>query len=176
MDYPKIAIEIDGITVEGVIIKREQFHIEVEITSPFNNYRNYLMISGMCRGTKDHFLTDSGEKVALDILKNIYRKLDRIDRNIDRAMLQYEEYLAEISQTSYIPKYEVRDRVRSKLEGWLFDSLFISKVTNLTASHNDRPQLFKILEAYRINKVKLYKQTDNYEKYTKNGWRIIVPV
>ena len=87
----------------------------------------------------------------------------------------YEEYLAEISQTSYIPKYEVSDRVRSKLEDWFFDSLFVSTVTNLIASYNERPQLFKILEAYRINKVKLYKQTDNFEKYTKNGWRIILP-
>ena len=174
MDYPKIAIEIDGITVEGLIIKREQFHIEVEITSPFNNYRDYLMISGMCRGTKNHFLTERGDEVALDILKNIYEKLDRIDRNMESEILVYEEYLAEISQTSYIPKYEVSDRVRSKLEDWLFDSLFVSTVTNLIASYNERPQLFKILEAYRINKVKLYKQTDNFEKYTKNGWRIIL--
>jgi len=174
MDYPKIAIEIDGITVEGMIIKREKFHIEVEITSPFNNYRNYWLISGMCRGTKDHFLTESGEKVALDTLKNIYKKLDMIDKNIEREILLYQEYLAEISQTSYIPKYEVSDRVRSKLEDWLFHNIFVSSVTNLTASHNERPQLFKILEAYSINKVKLYKQTGDFEKYTKNGWRIIL--
>jgi hypothetical protein len=175
MDYPKIAIEIDGITVEGMIIKREKFHIEVEITSPFNNYRNYWLISGMCRGTKDHFLTEFGEKVALDTLKNIYKKLDMIDRNIEREILLYQEYLAEISQTSYIPKYEVSDRVRSKLEDWLFHNIFVSSVTNLIASHNERPQLFKILEAYRLNKVKLYKQTGDFEKYTKNGWRIILP-
>jgi hypothetical protein len=131
------------------------------------------MISGLCRRTPHHFLTDRGEAVALDILKNIYKKLEMIDKSIDRLVRVYADYLEEMSQIHHIPKKEVRDRMRSKLEDWLFKTIFVSSVTGMIAAINERPQLFKILEAYRRDRVKLYKRSGGLEKHSINGWRII---
>ena len=175
MDCPEITVQTEGITVEGRILKREKFYIEVEITKPFSHFKSVRMITGMCRGTKDHFLTERGDEVALDILENLYSKLEMIDSNIERYVSIYEDYLSEIAQTAFMSKHEVSDRVSRKLEDWLFHTLFVSSVTNLIASYNEREQLFNILEAYRNNRVKLYLASDDAKKYTKNGWRIILP-
>ena len=161
MDCPEIFVQTGGITVEGRILKREKFYIEVEITQPFSHFKSDRMITGMCRGTKDHFLTERGDEVALDILENLYSKLEMIDRNIERYVSIYDDYLSEIAQTAYIPKLEVSERVKRKLEDWLFHTLFVSSVTNLIASYNEKEQLFNILEAYRINRVKLYLPSDD---------------
>ena len=53
---------------------RERYYIEVQLISPFEAWKNYGMISGMCRMTPKHLLTEYGDEVIRQLLIESYKK------------------------------------------------------------------------------------------------------
>lgn len=74
MKTKMLSLTIDGIEVKRKITRLEQFYIVVEILQPYLNWRNFLAIGGLCRGTPNHFLSEHGKKYAERILTETYKK------------------------------------------------------------------------------------------------------
>ena len=140
----------DNVLLKGLILKRKKFYIEVQLISPFEAWKNYGMISGMCRMTPKHLLTEYGEEVIRQLLIESYKKAKIFHERFDWICNAYKAYKAELMALYKIPDVKMRSKIKSKLEDWFFDAVFTESVTGVRATYTDRDHIFKILENHSI--------------------------
>jgi len=154
----------DNVLLKGLILKRERYYIEVQLISPFEAWKNYGMISGMCRMTPKHLLTEYGEEVIRQLLIASYQKSKMLHDSFDRISKVHLDYKSELISLNEISDIQMRSKIQNKLEDWFFDTIFTSGVTGVIASNNDRDHIFEILEKH-------LKQTEHKQKWKDyNMW------
>jgi Icc-related predicted phosphoesterase len=152
----------DNVLLKGLILKRERYYIEVQLISPFEAWKNYGMISGMCRMTPKHLLTEYGEEVIRQLLIASYQKSKMLHDSFDRISKVHLGYKSELISLNEISDIQMRSTIQNKLEDWFFDTIFTSSITGVIASNNDRKHVFEILENH-------LKQKENKEKSNEYG-------
>ena len=157
-----IEFEYDNVLLKGLILKREKFYIEVQLISPFEAWENYAMISGMCRMTPNHLLTEFGDKTIRRLLIESYKKFKMIYESFDRVCNFYLDYKAELISLNKISDIHIRDEIQNKLEDWFFDAIFTSSITGVIATYHDRDHIFEIIENHLI-------QNENKKKWKNYG-------
>ena len=157
-----IELIFDNVLLKGLILKREKYYIEVQLISPFEAWKNYGMISGMCRATPNHLLTEYGDKTIRRLLIESYQKSKILYDSFDRISNVYLDYKVELISLNEISDIQIRSKIQNKLEDWFFDAIFTSCITGVIASINDRDHIFKILENH-------LKQNENKEKGNEYG-------
>lgn len=158
-----IEFTFDNIRLKGKVLERNKFLVRVQLIIPFEAWENYSMISGMCRGTSNHFLTEQGDKTIRRLLIDSYKKYNKISKNIDRISTIYLNLQVELESLGEISDIKIRNKIKSKLEDWFFDSIFTTSVTGIIASHNDRKYIFELIENYLTQKEAI-KKWGNYVK------------
>jgi len=159
----------DNVLLKGLILKRKKFYIEVQLISPFEAWENYYLISGMCRATPNHFLTEYGDSAARELLIKSYQKFKEIYDNFDRICKFYIILKMELKSLSEISDIEIRNKIKSKFEDWFFDKIFISGVTRIIATYHDRSYIFEIFE----NHLKQKENKKKWEDYGKKNFNIL---
>jgi hypothetical protein len=140
----------DNVLLKGLILKRERYYIEVQLISPFEAWENYAMISGMCRMTPDHLLTERGDKTIRRLLIESYKKFKMIYESFERVSNVYRDYKSELISLNEISDIHIRDKIQRKLEDWFFNAIFTSRITGVIATYNDRDHIFEIFENHLI--------------------------
>ena len=154
-----IEVTFDNVLLKGLILKREKFYVEVQLINPFKAWENYGIISGMCRGTPNHFLTEYGDEVIRRLLIESYQKFKILHDSFDRISNVYLNYKAELIAVNAISDIKIRNKIKKKLADWFFNEIFTSRVTGVIATYNDRDQIFEILENH-------FNQTEH-----KKNWK-----
>ena len=150
----------DTVLLKGLILKRTKFYIEVQLLSPFEAWENYGMISGMCRGTPDHLLTEHGDEHIRRLLIESYQRFKILHDSFDRISTDYKNYKNELISVNKISNIEIRSRIKRKLEDWFFDKLFTPSITGVIATNGDRAPIFEILENHVIERdIRKYRRT-----------------
>ena len=152
----------DNVLLKGLILKREKYYIEVQLISPIEAWKNYGIISGMCRATPNHLLTEYGDKTIRRLLIESYQKSKILYDSFDRISNVYRDYKFELISLNEISDIHMRDKIKRKLEDWFFDTIFTSGITGVIASNNDRKNIFEILENH-------LRQNENKEKGNEYG-------
>ena len=160
----RIEFNYKNVLLKGVIIERSAFLVKVQLLSPFKAWETFSMISGMCRGTPNHFLTEQGDKTIKYLLINSYKKFKTINDNFDRVSKNYIDLQVELKSLKHISDNKKRSTVKSKLEDWFYDSIFTSRITGLIASYNDRKYIFEIIE----NRLKQKGAIKKWEDYVEH--------
>jgi len=142
----KIEFTFDNVLLKGLVLDRERFFIKVQLISPFEAWENYSIISGMCRVTPNHFLTEQGDNTIRQLLIESYQKFKMLYDSIDRISNVYINLKFELISLYEISDIEMRNKIKSKLEDWFFDTIFTSSITGTIATYNDRSYIFEILE------------------------------
>lgn len=159
METNRFSIIIDGQTVTGEIVRREKDHVRIKIVSPYTNWYNDRFITGIGRMDPNHFLTVRGYEVAKELLINSYRKLQIIDESLDRYCRLFGSLEEEKLEIGKLKDSKVKERIMRKLDDWFFhDALFTSSVTGLIAAVFERERIIEIINAYRYEKRKIYKE------------------
>ncbi|MBN4070418.1 hypothetical protein JYT76_01935 [Olleya sp. AH-315-F22] len=166
----KIEFIFDNVLLKGLVLDRDRFFIKVQLISPFEAWENYSIISGWCRATPNHFLTEYGDRVIRRLLIESYQKYKILYDSIDRISNVYINLKFELFSLYEISVNEMRNNIKMKLEDWFFDAIFTSSVTGLIATNNDRNYIFEIIENH-------LKQKENKKKWKNYGiWlRTIYP-
>jgi hypothetical protein len=150
----------DSVLLKGLILKREKFYLEVQLLSPFEAWENYAMISGRCRSTPNHLLTEHGDEHIRRLLIESYKKFKILYDSFDRISKDYTNYKVELISVNEISDIKMRSNIKSKLEDWFFNALFITRVTGLSATISDRAPIFEILENNVIERdIRRYRRT-----------------
>ena len=150
----------DSVLLKGLILKRTAFYLEVQLISPFETWENYTMISGMCRGTPNHLLTEHGDKCITRLLIESYERFKILHKRFDSVIKEYISYKEELIAAHDIADIKMRNTIKSKLEDWFFDDLFITSVTGVFPTHGDRAPIFEILENHLIERdLRTYRKT-----------------
>ena len=153
-----IEFNYNNVLLKGLVLKREKFHIKVQLISPFETWENFGIISGMCRGTPNHLLTEYGDKIIRRLLIESYQKFKMLHDSFDRISDDYIDYKVELISLNEISDIKIRSKIKKKLEDWFFNAIFTSSVTGVIATHNDKEYISEILE----NHIK--------EREEKNRW------
>ena len=140
----------DTVLLKGFILKRERFYIEVQLISPFEAWENYCMISGMCRMTANHLLTEHGDEHIRRLLIESYQKFKMLYERFDRTIKDYINYKVELISVNDIADIRIRSNIKKKLEDCFFDKLFTPSITGVIATNADRVPIFEILENHVI--------------------------
>ena len=146
LSHENIEFTFDNVLLKGKVLERNRFLVKVQLISPFEAWETFSSISGMCRGMPNHFLTEEGDKTIRRLLIDSYKKNKRLHDGFDTISKTYIDLQVELKSLNEISDIETRNRVKSKLEDWFFDSIFTSKITGVMASYNDRRYIFKIIE------------------------------
>lgn len=141
-----IAFMHDNMLLKGLILERDRFFVKVQLISPFKAWENYSIISGMGKSTPYHFLTEYGDKTIRRLLIESYQKVKMLYDSLDRINKVYINLQAELNVLNEISDAEKRDKIKSKLEDWFFDSIFTSSVSGIIVSYNDRSYIYEIVE------------------------------
>jgi len=141
-----IEIIFEDVVLKGIIHKREKFRIEVQLTSPYKTWKNYALISGRCRTTPNHLLTDYGDDIIRQLLIVSYKKYKILNENFDRICKRYVDFKLELMVLDKLSDTDNRSIIKEKLEDWFFNKLFITSVTGLSATISDRKHIFELLE------------------------------
>ncbi|MEH6536660.1 MAG: hypothetical protein V7719_09720 [Psychroserpens sp.] len=150
----------DSVLLKGLILKRERFYIEVQLISPFEAWENYTMISGRCRMTPNHLLTERGDETIRRLLIESYKKFKILYESFDRISTDYTNYKAELISVNEISDIEIRSNIKKKLEDWFFNALFTSSITGVIATNSDRAHIFELLENNVIERdLRRYRRT-----------------
>ncbi|MDB9859383.1 hypothetical protein OAC43_01600 [Flavobacteriaceae bacterium] len=150
----------DTVLLKGLILKRTSFYIEVQLLSPFEAWENYGMISGRCRGTPNHFLTEHGDECITRLLIESYQRFKILHERFDRIIKDYIDYKVELIAVHEISDIKIRSNIKKKLEDWFFDAQFSSSVTDVIATYSDRAHIFEILENHLIERdLRTYRKT-----------------
>jgi hypothetical protein len=157
-----IELIFDNVLLKGLILKREKYYIEVQLISPFEAWKNYGMISGMCRATPNHLLTEYGDKTIRRLLIESYQKSKILYDSFDRISNVYTDHKVELISLNEISDIKIKSKIKRKLEDWFFNAIFTSSITGVIASNNDRNYIFEILENH-------LKQNENKEKGNEYG-------
>lgn len=147
-----IETKYNDVVIKGVITFRDKWGISVEITYPFKNYYSGLNIPGIARQNPNikHYLTEHGKKTAQYLLINMYKKLYKINKNLDRYIGIAKMRDQEIQEvTNNIKNKEIKARITSKLNQWFYNS------TGLELSISDQ-ELFE-------DAVKYYKENGDFK-------------
>lgn len=151
-----IRIKIDGQDVVGEITRLEKYYIEVEILSPYINWKNSSVITGYGKKSPYNFLVRYNE-VSERLLANSYKKLKMIDEQLDRIVNVYDSLNAELKAIGTIKNRNVREQIADKLKSWFFsDFIFTPSVTGLIASYNETDKIEEIIKVYKASKQKIY--------------------
>ncbi len=142
----KIEFTFDNVLLKGLVLDRERFFIKVQLISPFEAWENYSIISGMCRVTPNHFLTEQGDNTIRQLLIESYQKFKMLYDSMDRISNVYINLKFELISLYEISDIEMRNKIKKKLEDWFFDTIFTSSITGLIATYDDRNYIFEILE------------------------------
>lgn len=154
----KIEFIFENILLKGMVLERGRFFIKVQLISPLEAWANISIISGMCRGTPNHFLTEQGDETTRDLLIDSYQKIKILSGDsLDRIGKMYINLQMETKSLNEISDIEIRGKIKNKLEDWFYDAVFTSSVTGLIASYNDRKYIFKIIENHLKEKEKKKK-------------------
>ena len=155
-----IEFSYDSVLLKGLILKREQFYLEVQLLSPFEAWENYCMISGLCRRTPNHFLTEHGDEHIRRLLIESYKKFKILYESFERISTDYTNYKNELISVNEISDIKMRNIIKSKLEDWFFNALFITSVTGVIATQSDRAPIFEILKNNIIERdLRSYRRT-----------------
>ena len=150
------SIDVDGTRVIGKITLLEKFDFEVDILYPYKNWKNPWHISGLGRGTPNHFLKTYKKRSVVE-LRESYKKLKMIDDNIDQIVKVHDNLNEEIQLVTKLEDSKVKDRVISKLNDWFYNGfIFTSSVTGMIGTISDVPQIEDILKIYKKEKRKIY--------------------
>ena len=141
-----IEFTFDNVLLKGLVLERDRFFIKVQLISPFEAWENYSIISGMCRGTPNHFLTEEGDNTIRRLLIDSYQKFKTLYDSFDRISNVYINLQMELKSLNEISDIEIRNKIKSKLEDWFFTKIFTSSITGIIASYNDRSYIFEIFE------------------------------
>ena len=158
----KIEFTFDNVLLKGIVLERDRYFIKVQLISPFETWENYSIISGMCRATPNHFLTEYGDKIIKRLLIESYQKFKILYDSFYRISNVYFNLKNEITVLKRISDSEMRTKIESKLEDWFFDAMFTSSVTGIIASYNDRHYIIEIIENH-------LKQQENKKKLKNYG-------
>ena len=161
-----IEFRYDDVLLKGIVKQRDQYFIKVKLLSPLEAWENTCYISGMCRQTPDHFLTEAGDKTIKRLLVQSYRKIKMISESIDRLCGVYLNLKSELNAIKEINDIEMRNSIGSKLEDWFFDTIFVSSITGIITSIYDKDFIYEILEDHLAEK-KNKKKWKNYGKWLK---------
>ena len=102
----------DTVLLKGLILKRSKFYIEVQLISPFEAWENFGMISGMCRMTPNHLLTERGDDVIRRLLIESYQRFKILHENFDRISKDYTNYKAELISVNEISDIKMRSNIK----------------------------------------------------------------
>ena len=160
----KIEFNYENVLLKGIVIERSAFLVKVQLLSPFEGWKNYSMISGMCRGTPNHFLTEQGDKTIRRLLIDSYKKYKKLSDSIDRISKVYINLQVELKSLNAISDNKISNKIKSKLEDWFFDSIFTTSITGIIESYNDRKYIFEIIE----NHLKQKEAIKKWEDYVKS--------
>ena len=147
-------LAFDGTVVEGEITQLDKHFIEVSITSPFINWKNWLGISGPARANPKNFLFRYKE-VSEDLLQKSYKTLKKLDDSIERYGEIFKKHLEEKEALKSIEDIEEREIIERKLEDWFFNDFEYVSIPQ-------RERFNYILKEYIDNKSKLYLQSRNH--------------
>jgi hypothetical protein len=151
-----IEITFGNQLVTGRIVKLDKYYIEIEILSPFINWKNFSIISGPAKMSSYNFLV-TYEEVSKRLLSNSFRKLKIIDESIDRIVKVYNNMTEELKAVNIVQDEVIRERIIYKLNDWFFhDFLFTSSVTGLIASNSERAKIEEIISTYENEQRKIY--------------------
>ncbi len=153
-----IEFTFENVLLKGLVLERSKFLIKVQLISPFEAWENYSIISGMCRGTPNHFLTEEGDNTIRRLLIDSYQKFKTLYDSFDRISNVYINLQMELKSLNEISDIEIRNKIKSKLEDWFFTKIFTSSITGIIASYNDRSYIFEIFENH-------LKQKENKKKW-----------
>jgi hypothetical protein len=103
----KVKLTIDGQEVEGEITHRSAINIDVKITQPYQDVSTGLHIPYAARPYKS-FATELGDKIAKDLLKEIYHICTFITTNLDSLT---GPYLQVKKRIKYLEAESVSERV-----------------------------------------------------------------
>ena len=158
----KIEFTFDNVLLKWLVLDRDRYFIKVQLISPFEAWENYSIISGMCRATPHHFLTEYGDKTIRRLLIKSYQKFKILYDSFDRISNVYINLQMELKSLNEISDIEIRNKIKSKLEDWFFTNMFTSSITGIIASYNDRSYIFEIFENH-------LKQKENKKKWKDYG-------
>ena len=142
----KIEFTFENVLLKGLVLDRDRFFIKVQLISPFEAWENYSIISGMCRVTPNHFLTEQGDNTIRQLLIESYQKFKMLYESMDRISNVYINLKFELISLYEISDIEMRNKIKKKLEDWFFVAIFTSSITGLIATYNDRNYIFEIIE------------------------------
>jgi hypothetical protein len=156
-----VFLSINGQMVVGEIAIRQKYYIRVNIVKPYTNWWASLSIPGMARKYTKNFLTEEGDKSARDLLAGMYRKISRIDRDMDRLSRVYRNYRhlckfldEQITRELYKPDVE---SIKSSLTEWFYElELFTPSITGLSPNYDEKKILEEIFEEYLHSGKKIY--------------------
>ena len=152
----EVTFEIEGVVVKGNITELSDFYIEVEITSPYCNWKNSLHTTGPGRQySKSYFLRY--EELAESLLTQSFRKLKFIDEGFDRHVNVYTNLENELALVDQLPDSAVKTTIKSKLSDWFFQYyLFTPSVTKLCTAISEEPIIKNYIMHFRKTKKKLF--------------------
>lgn len=153
----------DNVLLKGKVLERNKFFVKVQLISPYEAWENFSIISGMCRGTPNHFLTEQGDKTIRQLLIDSYKKFKKLQDSLDRISNVYINLQIELKSLNEISDIEIRNKIKSKLEDWFFDSIYTTSITGIIASYNDRSYIFEII----VNHLKQKENKKKWEDYGK---------
>ncbi len=158
----KIEFTFDNVLLKGLVLDRDRFFIKVQLISPYEVWETFSIISGPGRATPHHFLTEYGDRAIRRLLIKSYQKSKILYDSIDRICNVYINLQLELKSLNEISDIEMKNNIKSKLEHWFFDAMFTPSITGLTASYNDRKNIFEII-------VNHLKQKENKKKWKNYG-------
>lgn len=105
----------DGTTVEGMITKLGKWELEIEITSPFCNWRNsYSMNEVEIRQGK--LMSDECEDIGKFLLWQSFEALNKLDQSFESYLATYQWRLRQLDAIQIIPDQEIRKRLTNKID------------------------------------------------------------
>jgi hypothetical protein len=114
-----LQIDVDGVSVEGVITHRSGSDIVVEITEPFSGLRQQRHLMNLARQAfPDGFLGARGDDVAHELLRNLYNlglELEIDWAGLSRAVAPYMVRIRELTTVDETEFMRRRRVLREKL-------------------------------------------------------------
>lgn len=157
----------EGIIVEGVITKRNNFQLHVEMTKPYTNWKMKSAFTSLVpAGWRD--FVENYKLRARRMLMDGYLKLEKIDMEMDLIEKVYVEYLEEMDWISRIESSKTKDRILYKLDRWFFE-IFLAGLTKQTIFSDDRERILKIVTVYHKEKRKIYLDEPPNDKLDYKG-------
>ena len=150
----RISFRSGNIIVEGVITKRNNFQLHIEMVKPYTNWKmRSAFTSPVPTGWRD--FVETYRLRAHRMLNDAYHKLKKIDEEIDLIAKVYKEYQEEIESVSRIECTKTRERILYKLNRWFFYD-FLEKLTERRIFLDDQERILHIIAAYHKEKQKIY--------------------